>query len=77
MNAWDPGNAAAYSAWVGYWPVTGWYGGCGFDAEPIEDMAEADGATPEACAASLVLLMREYRDRVDRERAEWAQEMAR
>jgi hypothetical protein len=70
MNRWYGERGNPCSAWVGWWPATGWYGGCGYDGEPMEEMADADGDTPEATARNLVRLMAEYRERVDRQREE-------
>lgn len=73
MNRWyaeDGVKGSPASAWVGYWPAIGWYGGCGYDGEPMEEMADASGETAGEAARSLVRLMREYRERIDHERVE-------
>ena len=71
-NRWYDGDKPvnSVSAWVGFWPPTGWYGGAGFDGDCMEEVAEASGATAGEAATMLVRLMREWRDRTDRERAE-------
>ena len=71
-NRWYDGDRPvnSVSAWVGFWPPTGWYGGAGFEGDCMEEVADASGATAGEAATMLVRLMREWRDRTDRERAE-------
>jgi hypothetical protein len=74
MEKWHLPYRVGVNAWVGVDTHTGLYGGVGFDGDQDEDIGQVDGAAPEDIIVILISRMREYRARIDRERAEEAEE---
>ena len=70
MEKWHLPDRVGVNAWVGVDTFTGLYGGVGFDGDQDEDIGQVDGDTPEAIILELISRMREWRERIDRERAE-------
>ncbi len=70
MEKWHLPDRVGVNAWVGVDTFTGLYGAVSFDGEPEDDIGQVDGDTPEAIILELISRMREWRERIDRERAE-------
>lgn len=81
FEAWY-GTRMSVNAWVGVSPLHGLYGGWSVEGDPLWDewddseMMTAEGDTPEAVIADLIRIVRGYRERINKRRAEDEAEQA-
>jgi hypothetical protein len=65
------GDKSGVNAWVGWDRLSGWYGGAAVDGEPYtEEVPQVEGHSPDETAGLIADALREYRERIDREREE-------
>ena len=80
MEAWNA--AAGWAGWtniyVGWDTALGgsWYAGMSEGGEIVDEVGQHEASTPEEALRSLLTAAREYRERIDRERAEDEQDEA-